>query len=141
MDINFRVITLLEPTKDEMISFLEHEHSGIGSVLTPSRVAKVQAYVGKAGEKKIFTEFMVDLNAKSIKSKQELPGKHSYIDADYMRQVERACLADSRVQDEIKSLSLPEGATVVVEPWAYATDGMNDMNERVTMVRIQASYH
>lgn len=82
---------------------------------------------------------MVDLNAKSIKSKQELPGKHSYIDADYMRQVERACLADSRVQDEIRSLNLPEGATVVVEPWAYATDGMNDMNERVTMVGIQTS--
>ncbi|KAF4541619.1 Copper amine oxidase [Lasiodiplodia theobromae] len=133
VDINFRVITLLEPTKDEMIPFLEHEHSGIGSVSTPSRVAKVQAYVGQAGEKKKFTEFMVNLNTRCIQSEQELPGKHSYIDADYMRQVEKACLADSRVQDEIRSLNLPEGATVVVEPWAYATDGMNDMNERVTM--------
>ncbi|KAK0640020.1 Copper amine oxidase 1 [Lasiodiplodia hormozganensis] len=133
VDVNFRVITLLEPTKDEMIPFLEHEHSGIGSVSTPSRVAKVQAYVGQAGEKKKFTEFMVNLNTRCIQSKQELPGKHSYIDADYMRQVEKACLADSRVQDEIRSLNLPEGATVVVEPWAYATDGMNDMNERVTM--------
>ncbi|KAF9641078.1 Copper amine oxidase [Lasiodiplodia theobromae] len=116
-----------------MIPFLEHEHSGIGSVSTPSRVAKVQAYVGQAGEKKKFTEFMVNLNTRCIQSEQELPGKHSYIDADYMRQVEKACLADSRVQDEIRSLNLPEGATVVVEPWAYATDGMNDMNERVTM--------
>ncbi|OJD33733.1 copper amine oxidase [Diplodia corticola] len=132
-DVNFRVITLLEPAKDEMMVFLEQEHSGVGSALTPSRVAKVQAYVGEAGEKKRFTEFMINLNTRSIQSKEELPGKHSYIDADYMRQVEKACLADFRVQDEIRSLNLPEGATVVVEPWAYATDGMNDMSERVTM--------
>lgn len=51
-----------------------------------------------------------------------------------MKKVEQACLADADVQEEIRCLKLPEGATAVVEPWAYATDGMNDMSQRVTMV-------
>jgi primary-amine oxidase len=50
-----------------------------------------------------------------------------------MKQVETACLGDSRVQDEVKKLQLPDGATVIVEPWTYATDGMNDMSSRITM--------
>jgi primary-amine oxidase len=57
-----------------------------------------------------------------------------------MKQVEQACLANKKVQDEIRSLDLPEGAVVVVEPWAYATDGMNDMTQRVTMVRLKLSF-
>ncbi|TKW48514.1 Copper amine oxidase 1 [Colletotrichum tanaceti] len=50
-----------------------------------------------------------------------------------MAQVAAAVLADQKVQQEIQTLKLPEGATVVVEPWAYATDGMKDMSERWTM--------
>lgn len=134
-DILFRVITLCEPPKKEMILFLESEHTSSEQKPHPARIAKVQAYVGSSSGKPIFTEFMVDIDAKKITRKEELPGKHSYIDADYMRQVETACLADAKVQEEIKSLKLPEGATVVVEPWAYATDGMNDMSERTTMVK------
>ncbi|KFG84721.1 hypothetical protein MANI_027263 [Metarhizium anisopliae] len=41
--------------------------------------------------------------------------------------------ADPQVQDEIKKLDLPPGSTVRVEPWAYATDGMNDMTQRVSV--------
>lgn len=51
-----------------------------------------------------------------------------------MQNVAAACLGDPKVQEEIRSLDLPPGATVVVEPWAYATDGLNDMKERQTMV-------
>ncbi|GME23646.1 Copper amine oxidase [Neofusicoccum parvum] len=132
-EIVFRVVTLREPPKKEMIPFLDSEHSASGPTTPPARVAKIQAYVGHPGTKKNFTEFMVDLGRMSILSREELVGKHSYIDADYMRQVEEACLADPGVQEEIRSLKLPEGATAVVEPWAYATDGMNDMSERLTM--------
>ncbi|EKG20927.1 Copper amine oxidase [Macrophomina phaseolina MS6] len=131
--IVFRVITLREPPKQQMTAFLEAEHAGSSRPPTLARVAKVQAYVGSVGAKAMFTEFLVNLGGKSILSKKELPGKHSYIDADYMRQVEKACLADPKVLEEIQSLKLPDGATVVVEPWAYATDGMNDMSERTTM--------
>jgi primary-amine oxidase len=50
-----------------------------------------------------------------------------------MKQVEEVCLADARVQAEVKELKLPEGSTVIVEAWTYATDGMNDMGSRITM--------
>ncbi|KAJ0333822.1 hypothetical protein COL922a_010443 [Colletotrichum nupharicola] len=76
---------------------------------------------------------MVDLNAATIMSKAPLPGIHSFIDTEFMAQVTAACLADSGIQQEIETLKLPEGATVVVEPWAYATDGMKDMKDRWTM--------
>ena len=51
-----------------------------------------------------------------------------------MKKVETVCLANDNVQAKIKALELPVGSTVVVEPWTYATDGMNDMSKRVSMV-------
>jgi hypothetical protein len=43
----------------------------------------------------------------------------SYIDADYMRLVESACLADPKVQDEIKKLKLPANSYPIcsIGPW------------------------
>jgi primary-amine oxidase len=76
----------------------------------------------------------VDIEKAEVVKKEFLEGKHSYIDAAYMQDVERACLADKRIKKEVEKLKLPEGATVVVEPWAYATDGMSDTSERTTMV-------
>lgn len=72
-------------------------------------------------------------------AQKHLEGKHTYIDPNYMREVENACLADKRVQEEIRSLNLPPGSTAIVEPWAYATDGMHDMTERLTMVCVLSS--
>lgn len=78
---------------------------------------------------------MVDLSKRQIVEQQELVGRHSYIDGEDMKRSEIACLADARVQAEIAACDLPEGATVVVEPWTYATDGMFDVKDRVVMVR------
>ncbi|KAF4965109.1 hypothetical protein FSARC_7048 [Fusarium sarcochroum] len=117
-DPNFRVITLLEPAKKQMIPYLEKEHSKkpIGQI--PTRNARVEASIkGDAGENQLF-ELIVDLDDNKVAQKQH---------------VEAACLANEEVQAEVRSLDLPTGATVVVEPWAYATDGMNNMTERVTM--------
>lgn len=50
-----------------------------------------------------------------------------------MQGSEAACLADPRVQKEIRALHLPEEAVVCVEPWAYGTDGMHDMTKRIVM--------
>lgn len=61
-------------------------------------------------------------------------GKHPHMDPDYMKDVESACLNDPGVQQEVKKLRLPPGATVVIEPWPYATDGMRNMSKRKTMV-------
>ncbi|KAL3605109.1 hypothetical protein FPOAC2_00051 [Fusarium poae] len=132
-DPNFRVITLLEPAKKEMIPYLEKEHHKQPTGYVPTRYARVEASIkGDAGENQLF-ELIVNLDDDKVAQKQHVKGKHSYIDSNYMKDVEAACLANEEVQAEIRTLDLPAGATVVVEPWAYATDGMNDMTERVTM--------
>jgi primary-amine oxidase len=51
-----------------------------------------------------------------------------------MQESEKACLADARVQAEIKAMELPEEAVVCIEPWTYAPDGMEDMTKRRIMV-------
>lgn len=124
------MITLAEPPKVEMIKFLDEEHAGLQPSSTPARTAMIQFYVQSPTD---FRQAKVDLAAGRIIEEQQLTGRHSYIDAEDMQKSEIACLADSRVQDAIKSCKLPKGATVVVEPWTYATDGMFDHKERVVM--------
>lgn len=112
-----------------MIPFLDMEHEGKETPTPPPRLAKVQAHVGD-----IFFEFKIDLGQKRVISEQNLEGRHSHIDSDYTRKAELACMADPRVKEQVAALNLPEGATVVVEPWTYGPDGMNDMTKRMTMV-------
>lgn len=131
-DILFRVITLWEPPKAEMVLFLDQEHGGVEIPKAPARVARVQAHVNN-----IFFEYKVDLGQRVVDSEEALHGRHSHIDGDYMRKAELACMADPRVKEQVAALNLPEGATVVVEPWTYGTDGMNDMSQRMTMVSLK----
>ena len=91
----------------------------------------VHAYIDKG-----FHEIFVDVGQEQVVSHEVLQGKHSHVDAAYMGQVEDACLQDTRVQAAIEKLKLPKDATVIVEPWTYATDGANDMDSRITMVRM-----
>lgn len=135
------MVTLQEPPKNHMIQFLEKEHRKQPTGPAPTRCARVEVVVkGVNGNNELF-ELLVDLDQNKVAKKQHQKGKHSYIDAAYMKEVEMACLANERVQAEIRTLDLPEGSTVVVEPWAYATDGMNDMTQRVTMVSIRCSFY
>ncbi|RBQ83023.1 hypothetical protein VDGD_03348 [Verticillium dahliae] len=111
-----------------MVVFLDNEQSSPGSGTRPPRQARVQVFI-----EKLLHEIIVNLDQQAVASNKELHGRHSYIDTDFMKQVGDACLADEQVQREIESLKLSEGATVVVEPWAYATDGVKNMKERWTM--------
>ncbi|RMJ21643.1 amine oxidase [Aspergillus sp. HF37] len=131
--IKFRVITLKEPPKREMVRFLEQVDSGQTAVFWPARTAHVQVIQTDKDRKNCLVELLVDLDKTQVVKKQYLPGKHSYIDSDYMQAVKAVCRADSRFQAEVRSLDLPEDATVIIEPWAYAPDGMNDMSQRVSM--------
>jgi primary-amine oxidase len=128
-DVIFRVITLWEPRKSEMVPFLDTEHGGQRESKRPARLAKVQAHIGKR-----FSEFKLDLDREAVISEEELHGRHPHIDGDHASKAELACMADPRVKEQIAALKLPKGATVVVEPWTYGTDGMNDMSDRMTMV-------
>lgn len=119
-----------------MISYLDLENGGQGPGKAPIRCARVEVIAKADSEKPGLYEVLVDLDNNRILGQKKLEGKHSYIDAEYMGEVERACLADTGVQAELRKLKLPEGSTPIVEPWAYATDGMHDMTDRVTMVRL-----
>lgn len=113
-----------------MVPFLEEvEHEGKVTAQRPARLARVQAHVSD-----VFSEFKLDLDEQTVVSEQKLHGRHPHIDGEYMRQAELACMADPSVKEQVAALKLPEGATVVVEPWTYGTDGMNDMSKRMTMV-------
>ena len=116
-----------------MVSYLEQERMGQVAE-PPTRYARVEVSIKKNPSGTQLFELIVDLDNNSVVKKQHVEGKHSYIDTNFMKAVEEACLADEKVQAEIKTLNIPDGATVVVEPWAYATDGMNDMTDRLTMV-------
>lgn len=136
---NFRVITLKEPAKAEMVPFLDLEHRGEKTNKRPARIARVQVVLGETANK--FVELWVDLDQTCILQTQELVGKHPYIDSDYMQAVEKVCIQDPNVQQHIANLQLPANASVVVEAWAYATDGLNDMSKRITMVLPTLNVH
>ncbi|KAI7370811.1 putative copper amine oxidase [Hortaea werneckii] len=132
-NLNFRVITLQEPPKAVLAPYLDNERCGKPKGSPPIRHARVEVVLSDDDHNHALFGLLVDLDKNRVAAKQHVPGKHSYIDSGYMKQVEAACLADNEVQRQIATLDLPEGATVVVEPWAYATDGMNDMSQRVSM--------
>lgn len=132
---NFRVVTLQEPPKQQIISYLDQEHHRTKTnAKAPTRCARVEVVVKLPEEKNALFELLVDLDNDKVIAKQHHRGKHSYIDAAYMQKVEAACLANAEVQEQIRTLELPAGSSVVVEPWAYATDGENDMSQRLSMV-------
>lgn len=131
---NFRVITLREPPKEELIQFLDAEHRGNEKLPVLQRCARVEVLVKNSTDGNDLIELIIDLDSSSVVKQECLVDKHSYIDAAYMKEVEEACILDTQVQDQIKALQLPEEASIIVEPWAYATDGSNDMSKRITMV-------
>jgi primary-amine oxidase len=134
------VITLQEPLKEQMVAFLKKEHLGETQNSQPPRTARVQVTLPSTSKSYDFVELLVDLDSSRIIKQDHLEGKHPYIDSAYMQAVEKACREDARVKAEIQKLELPAGATVVIEPWAYATDGMRNMSERTSMV-CSASSH
>lgn len=116
-----------------MIPFLNDQNREENASKRPTRIARVQVVLpGDSAAR--FVELWVDLDQAVIIKKEYLVGKHPYIDSDYMQAVEKVCIEDPRIQEQIALLELPPGATVIVEAWAYATDGLNDMSQRTTMV-------
>jgi primary-amine oxidase len=132
--INIRFITLCEPRKRVAVEYLEQLERNVIEPTPPPRQARVQiVYQSEEGRNELH-ELIISLKSGKIEQSGFLEGKHSYIDAEYMMAVEKACLANEDVKKEIELLKLPPEATVIVEPWAYATDGMADMSRRTSMV-------
>ncbi|KAJ5729156.1 copper amine oxidase 1 [Penicillium malachiteum] len=135
-DIAFRVVTLFEPAKTEMIPFLEAEHAKKPGASPPRRTALVHINLNGLSD---LRALHVDLNRLEIIHENELQGHHSYQYNTKMRAMEKACLAAPEVQAMIKLLELPENAAVNVECWTFGTDGMNDMSERIIMCYLYMS--
>jgi primary-amine oxidase len=114
-----------------MIPYLEAENASSPLPTPPSRCALVQFYLDSITS---FWEGEVNLETQTLSSRQNLFGRHSYTDAVEMQGTEAACLADPRVQAELRAMELPEDAVVCIEPWTYAPDGMEDMTKRRIMV-------
>ena len=117
-----------------MTAYLDAEHGGDGQPLPyPARLAMVQTFLGPRNSDN-FYQLKVNVDSGEIVHKEQLIGCHPHVDVNDMRKTERACLDDPQVQDAIKNMKLPEGAIIKIEPWTYATDGMNDMKQKITMV-------
>lgn len=94
----------------------------------------VQVFLGPR-DSEHFYELKVNVVSGDVVHKELLRGCHPHVDASDMRVAEKACLDDPGVQAAIRDMQLPEDAVVKIEPWTYATDGTNDMKQKITMVR------
>ena len=117
-----------------MTLYLDAEHAGSPPLTRPARLATVQVFLGAKRDSEHFYVLIIDISNGEIVQKEQLLGRHPHVDGNNMVTIEKACLEDSRVQAAIKGMQLPENAVVKIEPWTYATDGTNDMSQKITMV-------
>ena len=47
-------------------------------------------------------------------------------DGEELNELEKVCLNDEKVKEEIAKLKLPEGSVVCCDPWIYGTDDANE---------------
>lgn len=70
---------------------------------------------------------MVNLSADKVEYNHRLgPNLHAPGDGSEILAIEAAIAKDEGVQNELKKLQLPAGTSVVVDPWIYGSDGVND---------------
>ncbi|KAJ9496392.1 hypothetical protein H2202_008055 [Exophiala xenobiotica] len=123
IDLRFKVITLDEPAKKQMVPYLEAEHSGAPLPQIP-RKSFVSYYIRNTER---FHEAVVNLTTGQVDSNVRLgPNMHGNGDYDEILQVEKNALEDEGVKEALKKLQLPEGTVVCADPWIYGSDGIND---------------
>ena len=72
-------------------------------------------------------EAVINLTKNTVESNAKLgPFQHANSDGEEIIAVEKALLADPKVQAEIAKLKLPEGTQIVIDPWIYGSDGVKD---------------
>ncbi|KAF2195382.1 hypothetical protein K469DRAFT_698975 [Zopfia rhizophila CBS 207.26] len=122
-DLHFKVITLEEPPKAEVLPFLEAEHSR-KPLPVISRKAFLNYYIRNTNK---FHEAVVDLSTGRVLRNVLLgPNIHANGDGEEIVAIEKAALQDEGVKAEIAKLKLPAGTVVISDPWIYGSDGIND---------------
>ncbi|KAK3068140.1 hypothetical protein LTR53_014530, partial [Teratosphaeriaceae sp. CCFEE 6253] len=123
VDLHFKAVTLEEPAKAEAVPYIEAEFNG-NNLPSVDRKAFLNYYVRLTNK---FHEAVVNLSSKSVDYNVRLgPNMHAPGDGEEIIAIERVALEDEGVQQEIAKLKLPEGTTIVVDPWIYGADGLND---------------
>ncbi|EFY97714.1 copper amine oxidase family protein [Metarhizium robertsii] len=120
--IDFRAIYLLEPNKADVLKFLALEHA---AKLTPdsprpARLAQVKYDVIGGSEPTQYHESVINV-ATAQRVKHTVVGQEHHASLsiyEFERVVE--VVKNSQVfQEKLKSIELPEGFELVVEPWPY----------------------
>ncbi|OQO01168.1 hypothetical protein B0A48_13411 [Cryoendolithus antarcticus] len=122
-NLHFKTITLFEPAKAEAVPFLEAEAAGHSLPHIDRRVF-VTYYLRRTNQ---FHEAVVNLTQQVVEYNVRLGANmHAPGDGDEIFEIERVCLEDPGVQAEIAKLQLPEGSKIVIDPWIYGADGVED---------------
>lgn len=115
-DIQFKAITLEEPSKHEVVPLLEKERRGEAFAALDRR-AFVSYQIRKTNK---FHEAIVNLSEQKVESNARLGNNvHAPGDGAEISEIERIAIEDQGVQAEIAKLQLPQGTVVVCDPWIY----------------------
>lgn len=120
----FKVVTLKEPAKAELVPYLTAERAGTTPLPVIARRVFLAYYIRNTDK---FHEAVVNLSEGKLESNIRLgPDKHANGDGEEIIAIEKIVLEDPEVLAAIAKLKLPEGAVVVTDPWIYGSDGVNE---------------
>ncbi|KAL8377312.1 hypothetical protein RB595_008142 [Gaeumannomyces hyphopodioides] len=121
----FKVITLLEPAKAQLIPYLDAERKG----QSPSGIDRRSFVVYYIRNTHKLHEAVVNLTQSLVESNVLLgPDKHANGDAEELTAIEESIFKHAELQAEIAKLKLPEGTVLTADPWIYGSDGVNEGN-------------
>lgn len=106
--IRFRSIVLEEPPKEELVRFLDFEHSGTLSAQTPrpARWAKVQYDVIQGGKDHTYLESWIDVNKKTEVKQRVVDRMHQAGITTYVPINESPCLFKSNFSPSIRRMRI-----------------------------------
>ncbi|KAJ5108251.1 copper amine oxidase [Penicillium angulare] len=120
----FKSITLYEPDKEQALEYLEAEHAGNAMRPIVER-RSILAYYEKGGD--TLYEAIVNLTTGSVTSNTKLHESiHGPADLDEVAAVEALVRNDASVQEALKKINIKDTSLVVIEPWVYGSDGIQD---------------
>ncbi|KAF2711489.1 hypothetical protein K504DRAFT_427950 [Pleomassaria siparia CBS 279.74] len=122
-NLQFKVVTLEEPPKNEVLRYLDAEHSK-QPLPSISRRAFLNYYIRNTNK---FHEAIVDLSTGRVLHNVLLGAfVHANSDGAEIVAIEKLIFENEHVQAAIAKLELPKGTVVISDPWIFGSDGVND---------------
>ncbi|RDA87768.1 hypothetical protein CP532_2464 [Ophiocordyceps camponoti-leonardi (nom. inval.)] len=132
--IDFRTIYLLEPPKAEVLPFLALEHAGKVTRSTPRPARLAQARYDVIGGSKAaeYHESIFDLTASKVVSHDIIPTDyHAGLTVFEFKKLVECVKASPLFQEKLRTIKLPPGFELVVEPWPYGAPDLGDGQTRL----------